>query len=185
MQDRRQRWAWTYRYAVPLFVASLVSVILSGSGFVAVLVLDNADDTGGDEIVEELCETGTWRVTNYTEQGALGSARMIEGEPTFQFHDDGTGLADFGNATRMEVESIVGTAVGDITGQITYRYEASSQTLEFLDQQSNAAITSDQEFSDLLPPGEFTLPTGPLEYTCDGDEMTFTDGEQAFELEQV
>lgn len=166
-----------------MFAFSLVAFVLAGSGLIAVMVLSNGGD--GDGTTTEDCVVGTWRVVSYTEETALGSGRMIEGEPVFQFQADRTGLADFGDGVRMEVESLLGNAIGDITGQITYQYEASDRTLEFVDQQSNAMMTSDQEYADLLGPGEFTLPTGPLDHTCDGDAMTITDGGQAFEYQRA
>jgi hypothetical protein len=43
-----QRWAWTHRYAVPMFVASLVAVVLSGAALTVVLMLDRASGSGGE-----------------------------------------------------------------------------------------------------------------------------------------
>lgn len=43
-----QRWAWTHTYAVPLFVTSLVALLLVGAGWTAVLVATRpADDPTG------------------------------------------------------------------------------------------------------------------------------------------
>ncbi|HEY8474411.1 MAG TPA: hypothetical protein VIL37_17485 [Natronosporangium sp.] len=180
----RQRWAWTNRHAVPLFVAALVAFVLAGGSLLTVLVLDNRAD--GDRPSTESCHTGIWQVTSYTEQDELGTARMIEGEPVLRFNEDGTGLADFGNGARVEVETLlIGTVVGTVAGQISYRYESSEQTLEFVEQQSNARITAEAEYAGLLPPGDFTLPEGPLDYSCAGDEMTFSDGEQNFQLRRT
>jgi hypothetical protein len=191
MQDQRQRkrWAWTHRYAVPMFMSSLVAVVLAGSGLVGVMVFAGGDGSrengGGDGSGEQgfdSCVLGTWRVVSYREQTQLGSAEMIEGEPAFSFQEDGTGLADF-DGTRM-ASDVLGQEA-EISGQITYRYETSDQTFEFVEQDSQAGFSSDIDILGLGDDLEFTLPSGPLDYTCDGDAMTITGEEQAFEYQRA
>ena len=43
-----QRWAWTHTYAVPLFVTSLVALLLAGAGWAAVLVFEHGAGDPGD-----------------------------------------------------------------------------------------------------------------------------------------
>lgn len=183
MQDRKPRWAWTHKHAVPMFVASLIAVILAGSGLVGVMVFAGGDD-GGSEQGTDSCVQGTWQVVSYTEDSELGSAEMVAGEPVFGFQEDGTGLADFGDGITMASE-VFGGQEAEISGQITYRYETSDQTFEFVEQDSQARFSSDIDILDLGDDIEFTLPTGRLDYTCDGDAMSITGEEQAFEYRRA
>jgi hypothetical protein len=164
-----------------MFVSSVVAVLLSGAGLIAVMVLDNGS-AGAPPGTEE-CAAGRWQVREYTESGPLGSAEMVEGAPTFAFNDDGTGVADFGEEVRMTIQvPLVGSVDAGVVGQITYRYQVAGETLEFVEQDSNAQLSSEIEvpYEDVL-----TLPEGPLNYTCSGDEMTITDGEQTFAYQRV
>lgn len=165
-----------------MFIASVVAVILSGSALIAVTVFaDGAGGGGGDGTGN--CVPGGWRVREYREDGPFGSAEMVAGTPTFVFNDDGTGVAEFGPDVRMAVEvAFVGSVDAAVAGRIDYRYETTGEAIEFVEQDSTAQLSSELEvpYEDVL-----TLPEGPLDYTCDGDVMTFTDGEQAFELQRA
>jgi hypothetical protein len=175
------RWAWTHRYAVPMFVSSVVAVLLTGAGLIAVMVYDNGSGGGPPGTAE--CVAGHWQVREYTESGPLGSAEMVEGVPTFVFNDDGTGVAEFGPDVRMTIQvPLVGSVGAGVVGQIAYRYQVSGETLEFVEQDSNAQLSSEIEvpYEDVL-----TLPEGPLDYTCSGDEMTITDGEHTYAYQRV
>jgi hypothetical protein len=198
---------------MPLFVASLASVILAGSGLVAVTVFANGGDGSGnsgssgdgsgngdgdgsgdggsdsgdggygnDDSGSDTCVIGTWRLVTYTEESEFGSARMIEGEPVFSFAEDGTGRADFPAGTTMAMETVVVDAEAQVEGPITYQYRTSGQTLEFVEQDSQADFSSELDI--LSVPGELTVETGPLDYACDGDAMTITGDEQAFEYQR-
>jgi hypothetical protein len=161
-----------------MFVASLVAVLLSGGGLVAVLAF--ADGSTGDP---DRCVLGAWEVAEYTENSGGGAAEMTSGTPVFTFHGDGTGVADFPSDTTIEATIAGFPMEAGVAGPIAYEYEATDDTLEFVSQDSNAAFSSDLDIVGYE--GELTLPTGRLDYTCDGDEMSFTDGEQAFQLERA
>jgi hypothetical protein len=177
-----------------MFVASLVAVVLAGAGLVGVMVFaggdgrggnggDGSGEDGGGEQRADSCVLGTWRVVGYTEDGEVGQARMVDGEPVFTFQEDGSGLAEFGTTT-MAVEVYGSTAEAELTGQITYRYEVSGETLEFVEQDSQTTMSSDLDIFGVGEQIQFTLPSGPLDYTCDGDAMTITGEEQAFEYQR-
>jgi hypothetical protein len=187
------RWAWTHKYAVPMFVSSLVAVVLSGSGLVAVMVFANGGDrpgdnggpetsgteTSGTETGIDPCVLGTWEVVEYTENTAGVTAELTRGTPVFTFEEDGTGVADFAPDTTIEADILGSKVEAGVAGQITYQYETAGETFEFVAQDSTAKFSSDLDIVGYG--GEFTVPTGPLDYSCDGDAMTITGEEQAFE----
>lgn len=187
MHDRPPRWAWTHKYAVPMFISSLIAVVLAGSGLLAVTVFANGGDGDGgeDESGIDPCVIDTWRTVSYEEDGELGSAEMVDGEPTFTFDENGTGLADFGTGMRMEADVFGTDQEAWVLGQITYHYQTSGQTLEFVDQDSAAPFSPPPPIDIPGLDDELTLPTGPLDYTCDDDEMTIAGEEQAFEYERA
>lgn len=166
-----------------MFVSSLVAVILSGSGLVAVTVFANGGDgssgtnTNGTENGIDPCVPGKWEVIEYTENTSGATAEMTRGTPVFTFEDDGTGVADFPADTTIEA-NIAGIPVeAGVAGQITYEYEAAGATFEFVNQNSNAKFSSNLDV--LGYEGELTMPEGPADYTCDGDSMTIDDQTQA------
>lgn len=181
---RSQRWAWTHTYAVPLFVASLVAVLLAGSGLVAVVVFDRARTPGGGGDPRPGgvdCQVGTWELTGYTEnKDGLGTARMLGGSPVFTFGSDGSGVADYRGGATLQVEVFGTVAEVEVTGEITYRYRISGQTLEFVTQDSSATMSSDIDVLGIGANQRFTLPTGPIDYRCDGDSMDLTHPESTF-----
>lgn len=169
-----------------MFVASLVAVLLAGSGLIAALVFIRDGDGSGDNGSEAGdCVVGTWRVVSYTEDSELGAAEMTEGEAIFTFAADGAGLADFGDGIVMEGGPFGLAQEARVTGQITYQYERSGQTLRFVQQDSQAEFSSDIDILGIGDDLRFTLPTGPLDYTCDGDTMDITGGGQAFAYQRV
>jgi hypothetical protein len=179
-----------------MFVFSLVAVILSGSGLVAVLVFANGGggssgnntdtdtntdtNTNGTGTGIDPCVLGTWEVIEYTENNSAGTAEMTRGTPVFTFEDNGTGVADFPPDTTIEAD-IIGTKLeAGVAGQITYEYETDGATFEFVNQSSTAKFSSDLNFlgyEDVL-----TMPEGPVDYACDGDSMTIDGGTQALEF---
>jgi hypothetical protein len=67
-----QRWAWTYRYAVPMFVTALVAVLLASSALVAVLVFERS----GTAVAGEECLVGRWRTVSQEEAVPLYGQRL-------------------------------------------------------------------------------------------------------------
>jgi hypothetical protein len=183
----QQRWAWTHKYAVPMFLASVASVVVTGLGLLAVVNLDwdGGSDPGGGGPGLDDCVFGQWQVVTYSESTELGTAEMVEGEPVFSFEEDGTGRADFGAGMLMEAEVFGTEQESWITGHITYQYETADQAFEFVNQDS-AAPFSPAPVIEIPGLGtELTLPTGPLDYTCDDDEMSITGPEQVFGYERL
>jgi hypothetical protein len=100
-----QRWAWTHTYAVPLFVCSLVAVILTGGALVGVLVSGLGERRGGEH-----CLVGQWRIVSQRQGSELGSVLggtldLVGQGPRFTFNADGTGHADYNPQTRYETTS--------------------------------------------------------------------------------
>lgn len=167
-----------------MFVTSLVAVLLAGGGLVAVMVFANGGD--GDQSGTEDCLPGTWELTAYTQQvPGSGSGELVDGTPVFTFNPDGTGTADYGDGTVMRTEVFGVPGDVTVTGSIGFRYQPSGGTLQILEQRSSANMDSELEIPGFPVPDEYTLPEGPLNYTCDGDDMTFSDGEQNFELQRA
>src|SRR5690606_11787212 len=101
------RWEWTHRYAVPLFVASLIGFLLSSGALVTVVLLERDGDRPGlgGAPSGERCLVGRWQVVEYWQEvpvPLLGSGRLdLAGAgPVYEFRPDGTGRVDYGDGVR-------------------------------------------------------------------------------------
>jgi hypothetical protein len=165
----RQRWAWTHRYAVPMFVSSLVAFVLSGSALTAVLVLD--DDPTDPQSGIDRCVLGTWRMTSHTEEiSSLGLTTQLTltGEGAlYNFHEDGTGSGEYGEGTTFGSTVFGQTVPATIAGTINFRYEAADGTFQI-----TAMLPSDATFSVEGSEVPYALSTdSPEQYSCEGDSL--------------
>lgn len=177
MQSRR--WGWTYTYAVPLFVTSLVAVVVTGSALAAVLVMGR-DGGGGAGDGEADCLVGRWRIVYQTQGSALGlgdaSLDLVGEGPLFEFRADGSGHAEYGDPTRYETTSLGETVTVKVTGELTFRYHTAGDTFRLSEVESDA--TAEFPVIGTLP---FDLDQDPVTYTCDGDTATFRNPDNAYE----
>jgi hypothetical protein len=178
------RWGWTHRYAVPLFVASVVAVLLTGGGLAWVLVAGNDDGgnpNGGGDI--DACLLGSWRVVSHTEDmEALGTQvrlQLPEGGqgPVVEFRSDGTGRADYGTGTQYVATALGQPLPATVSGTITFRYRAADGTFQITEPPQSEATFS-VESAGLQ--SVYQLDTVAESYTCAGDELTFTRPERNY-----
>jgi hypothetical protein len=188
MATRPRRWAWTHRYAVPMFVTALVAFLLSATGLVAVLVLD--DDGGGTDPQSGIdpCVLGNWRAVSHTERlSALGQDTQftLAGEgPRFEFGGDGVGSVDFGDATTFEGSSFGQSVPATIEGTMTFRYEAADGTFQITE-----ILTNETTFTiEVIPGVPVDTPYGlstttPEQYRCDEDSIELSVEERNYSAE--
>jgi hypothetical protein len=160
-----------------MFVASLVAVVLTGSGFVWVLIAGD-DDPGGGGGGIDACVLGRWRVVSHTEDmSALGTTvrlQLPEGGqgPVVDFRSDGTGRADYGTGTRYVATALGQDLPATVSGTITFRYRAADGTFQITEPpQSEATFNVDNS---VLSQSQYQLDTVPENYVCAGDQLTFT-----------
>lgn len=178
------RWGWTHRYAVPMFVASLLAVVLTGTGLTWVLIAgnDGGNSNGGGEV--DPCLLGSWRVVSHTEDmEALGTQvrlQLPEGGqgPVVEFHSDGTGRADYGTGTPYVATALGQNLPATVSGTITFRYRAADGTFQITEPPQSEATFHVE--SSVLPPSQYQLDTVAESYTCAGDELTFTRPERNY-----
>lgn len=162
----------TRMFVVPLVVLSVVLVALVVAIVVVVVVRDRGP---ADEI--EACVVGTWRIAEHREE--VTTARF--GTVTFtgtgtgatvRLNGDGTGVTDYGAATRFDGATVGHRIRLDVTGDVSYQYAAAGGRVSFRDPVSNAKGTI---FLDGVKSTEvaFSAPTDPADYQCSGDRMTF------------
>jgi hypothetical protein len=167
-----------------MFVASLTAVVLSGSGLVAVLLLDR--DGGGTEPAE--CLLGRWRMVSHTEElSSLGQTVQLtlvgdEGA-VYEFRDDGTGSADYGSGTAFQSTSLGQTVDATVSGTLSFRYEASDGTFQVTEMLStDATFTVDFLGTEVPSPYQLSTTT-PENYRCEGDTITFSLPERNYAAE--
>lgn len=144
----RPRWAWTYQYGKPLLLASVVAVILSGSGLlVAVNTIGDGrgapvDPTGSPTLAASAspadptpadptpgggpsglsgpeCVVGTWRAVELEEDLTTG-VLTAEDPVTFTYREDGTATVDYGELTRFTFrDTILGGNSAPTPAEIT------------------------------------------------------------------
>jgi len=175
---RSQRWAWTHRYAVPMFVASVVSVILAGGGLIAVIWLGDGDPTDPEQPGVDRCLVGTWQTTSHVQEEPLGRVVLADDGPVFELREDGTGVTDYRGGVRYDVETVAGASVAQMTGTVEFEYEAADGTFRYTSQQSHATF----EFVDLpgVPVNEVTFIEEPMSYRCAGDTLRLTSEEHNY-----
>lgn len=188
-----QRWGWTHRYAVPMFVASVVAVLLVGAAAVALLAGGPDGDPGsgpgtggtapplsGVDGVDP-CLVGTWQVVAQTEPmpGAAGTM-MLDGEgAVFEFRSDGTGTGDYGDRTDFTADALGQEVVLTVSGTLAFRYQASGGTFQILEIDSDATFTLDA----LSLTEEYSLSQQPVGYQCDGDDTLRFQNQEGYAAE--
>jgi hypothetical protein len=163
-------------FVAPLVVLSVVLVALVVAIAVVLVVRDDerTDASAGSRV--DPCVVGVWQVTAHTEDVVLPSVGAVafKGEgagPSVRLNADGSGVTDYGAATRYS-----GTAAGqavrlDVRGTVRYRYTAAGGTFAIREPTQDAEGTI---FLDGARRGEvpFTASTDPATYECSGDRMT-------------
>lgn len=122
-----QRWAWTNRYAVPMFVTALIAVLVASSALVAVLAFERS----GAAVAGEECLVGSWRTVSQREAVPLTEQRLelVGDGPVVKYRADGTGFSDHGSGTRQEGGQVVLEMRGHVDEPFAYHCEG--DTLEF------------------------------------------------------
>jgi hypothetical protein len=176
---RSQRWAWTHTYAVPLFSASVVAVLLAGSAVAAVLVLRSGDGDRGGPSAE--CLLGTWRVVEHAEQissGVLsGTFQLASGGQVVEYRPDGTGRIEYVEGATFTLRDSLGTtSTGHLAGTLQFEYQADETQLRYARMVSQARLTIDFLGTPLELPYE--LSEQPVGYRCRGDTLTHELGQR-------
>lgn len=197
----RQRWAWTYQYGKPLLLASVVAVVLSGSGLlVAVNTIGDGDDvpvdptasptlaasatpaagptqsSGTSTVTGPECVVGTWRTVELEED--LTTGILTADDPvTFTYAGDGTATVDYGDLTRFTFEDTIfggnsAPTPAEIEGTVTYEYQADATQISYTFPPTTNADINIPDF----PGGGLNLTYTPsvvaFGYECTGDTMT-------------
>jgi hypothetical protein len=163
-------------FIVPLVVLSVVLVALVVA-IVVVLVVRGG--SGSDDAAGRIdrCVVGAWRVVTHREQVTVPRF----GEVTFtgagsgasvRLNGDGTGVTDYGAATRFDGVTSGHRIRLDVTGTVTYRYTAADRTFSYRDLVSTAkgTIVLDGGGSTEVP---FAGTPDPADYECSGDRLVF------------
>jgi hypothetical protein len=177
-----QRWAWTYRWGTPLLVASIVSVVLSGSGLlVAVNTLGvgsgPADPTRGPTpLTGPECVIGTWRTVELEEDLTTGIL-TAEDPATVEYSEDGTATIDYGALTRFTFQDTIfggnsAPTPAEIKGTVSYEFQVDEARISYTYPPTTEADINIPGF----PGGGLELPYNPsvkeFAYECTGDTMT-------------
>ena len=164
----------TRLFIVPLVVLSVVLVAL----VVAIVVVLVVRGRGpADEI--EACVVGSWRVAEHREQVTTARFGTVTftgtgSGATVRLNGDGTGVTDYGAATRFDGVTAGHRIRLDVTGKMTYRYTAADGTVSYRDQVSTAKGTILLDGTRAEVP--FAGTPDPADYECSGDRMTFRTG---------
>ncbi|HLU33531.1 MAG TPA: hypothetical protein VKZ74_05865 [Natronosporangium sp.] len=204
-----QRWGWTYTYGMPLLIASIAAVLLSGGGLVAaVLAFGGEEPTdptppgttpavpsagpteaaspppgpGGDEGAagDPGCVLGSWRAVDLKEGLITGELVLVDGGPVFTYRDDGTGAIEFGEGVTFEFYPLFGTStVQDVSGTVEFSYVV--QDGDVVHTYLNPLDGATMHFPDL---GDFPyVPSSDtLSYEC-GDGTLRLTAEDAFQAD--
>jgi hypothetical protein len=182
---QRPRWTWTHKYAVPMFVSSLIAVVLAGLGWIAALNLDRdgTDPEDPDSGIDE-CLLGRWRMLSHTERLEAGGVPLqltLDSEgAVYEFREDGTGSGDYGDGTLFQSEGIGQTLPATVAGVLSFRYEAAGGTFQIVEMLStDATFTIDFLGSPLESPYELST-TAPESYECEGDTIHFSANERGY-----
>lgn len=170
---------------MPMFIASLVAVLLSGAGLIAVLTLDRDSGTDPQSGIDP-CVLGAWRMVEHTERlSALGQdvqLTLADGESVrYEYRPDGTATADWGDGTAFEGASLGQQVSATIAGTMTYRFQAADGRFQVTE-----ILTNQARFTVELLPGapvdtEYKVSTTtPERYRCDGDTIQFSLEERGY-----
>ncbi|QSB14807.1 hypothetical protein JQS43_25770 [Natronosporangium hydrolyticum] len=170
-----QRWAWTYRYAVPMFVTALIAVLLTSSALVAVLVFERS----GAAVAGEECLVGSWRTVSQQEAVPLTEQRLelVGDGPVVEYRADGTGISDHGSGTRQAG----GQVVLEMRGHVEFEYEAVDGTFRYLSQTADGGATITVSGIPLEQPLRYV--DEPFAYQCEGDTLEFTHEDRDYRAE--
>lgn len=180
---RSQRWAWTRTYAVPLFVASVVLVLLAGAGLTVVLVFERTGQrSGGGGGDQGQCIVGRWEMTAHTESFA-GVRLTLDGPGAqVEYRPDGTAVSDYGDGTAFDGVVLGQTVPVTVSGTVTYRYEASDdRTYRVFGQESDATMT--MEVAGLPSSQQYRYSDISVSFDCQGDLLQFDYPERNYHAE--
>lgn len=185
-----------------MLIASIVAVVLSGSGLlVAVNTLgaggEVIDPTGGPSptapstVTGPECVIGTWRTLKLEEDITTGIL-TAEGAVTFEYAEDGTATVDYGDLTEFTFRDTIfgGNSAptrAEIKGTVSYEYEVDETQIRYTTPPDTGAEINIPD----LPTGGLNLPYNPsatvFGYQCTGDTMTHDaeDVDYSAELERV
>lgn len=131
---------------------------------------------------EAECLVGSWRAVSVTQGAAGGIASLLDGQmvlvsegPVFDFHADGTGRADYGDATIFEAQTLGDTVEMAVQGQIEFGFQAADGQFRLVDPSSNATATMP-----LVGSFPYQLDTDPVSFTCDGQVAEFSDEDRQY-----
>jgi hypothetical protein len=146
-------------------VASIVAVVLSGTGLlVAVLAFGGGDSPSN-------CVVGRWRIAEQRQETAYGILTLAGDGPTVEYRADGTGLTDFGDGVTYALEDTLlgglGSGESEVSGTVSHDYVTESGTMRYLNIESAAVFTV--ELFGELP---YELSDETFGYRCDGETMT-------------
>jgi hypothetical protein len=208
MQSRR--WGWTYRYGTPLLVASIVAVVLSGTGLVVTVLAFGDGDVDPPEPTEtpdppptsvaasqpppteeptpttgggDDCLIGSWRALELEEDITTGVLTLDDEGPTFTYREDGTGTIEFGEATTFAFEPLLGAGTEQYAkGTVSFQYSAQDGVVA-------------QTYRNIFDGAYMVIDTievwyvpgsDRFDYECAGDAMTLADGDDyRAELERL
>lgn len=169
-----------------MFVSSLVAVVLSGGGLIAVTLLDNGDGTDPQPGVDR-CVVGSWQMVSHTEELTSLGQRIqltLAGEGAlYEFRDDGTGSADYGSGTTFESTTLGQTVPATVAGTLSFRYEAGDGTFQVVEMLSTDATFTVDVLGTEVPSTYQLSTTSPESYSCDGDTLSFSLGERRYAAE--
>jgi hypothetical protein len=170
----RRRWAWTHKYAVPMFLASVVAVLVTGLGLLAVVNVDWDGGTDPGSGIDE-CVVGQWRMVSHTEQLEAGGIplrlTLVDEGAVYEFRADGTGSADYGDGTQFKSEAIGQTVPATVAGTLSFRYEAADGVLQVVEMLSTDATFTVDLFGEPVESPYRLSTTAPENYQCEGDTI--------------
>jgi hypothetical protein len=126
-------------------------------------------------------------MTSHTESlDAAGTAIQLTlvGEgAVYEFLEDGTGSADYGDGTEFRGDGVGQTIPATIDGTLSFRYTAADgvfQVVEMLG--TGATFTMDILGSPIEVPYQLSV-TSPESYQCEGDTVSFSAEDRGYAAE--
>jgi hypothetical protein len=181
---RSRRWAWTYKHGMPLLIASIVAVVVSGSGLVTVLLLSDGEPSNNQITTPTStpastptgpqlpCEVGTWHAVEIEEDITTGILEWagIGDPPVFIYREDGTGSIDFGERTTFTFHDRIfrDSTHQFLTGEVQFEYHLTDDTMRhvYVNVTDGARMIADP-----LPiPNPWYVPAGDtFTFECDSE----------------
>jgi hypothetical protein len=169
-----------------MFISSVVAVLVSGLGLLAVVNLDWDGGTDPDSGIDD-CLVGRWRMVSHTEAldaaGTTVQLTLVGEGALYEFREDGTGAADYGSGTQFEGNAIGQTIPATVDGTLEFRFTAAGGTFQVVEMLgTNATFTMDFLGSPIDVPYRLSTDT-PERYQCEGDTASFTAEDRGYAAE--